>query len=144
MKDSHDRYANIEINYLLQRMEAFRGLAILATNMKSALDPAFMRRLRFVVNFPFPGAAERRAIWQKVFPDAVPTEGLDLDSLARLNLTGGNIHNVALNAAFSAAESGQPVTTPLVLETARAELRKLNRPINELQFRRQAAAGRVV
>lgn len=67
VKDSHDRYANIEINYLLQRMEAYRGFAILATNMKSALDPAFMRRLRFIVNFPFPGASERKLIWQKVF-----------------------------------------------------------------------------
>ena len=142
VKDSHDRYANIEINYLLQRMEAYRGLAILATNMKSALDPAFMRRLRFVVNFPFPGAAERKVIWQKVFPAGVPTEGLDFDSLASLNLTGGNIQSVALNAAFSAAGSGTPVTNSLVLDTARAELRKLNRSINELQFRRQASAGR--
>jgi hypothetical protein len=140
VKDSHDRYANIEINYLLQRMEAYRGLAILATNMKSALDPAFMRRLRFVVNFPFPGVAERKAIWQKVFPSAVPTENLDFDALARLNLTGGNIQSVALNAAFSAAESGRPVTTDLLLGMARAELRKLNRPFNELQFRRQAVA----
>ena len=75
VKDSHDRYANIEINYLLQRMEAYRGLAILATNMKSALDPAFLRRLRFIVDFPFPGAAERRAIWQQVFPRADADRG---------------------------------------------------------------------
>src|SRR3989440_8648996 len=68
VKDSHDRYANIEINYLLQRIEAYRGLAILATNMKSALDQAFMRRLRFVVDFPYPGVGERRAIWERVFP----------------------------------------------------------------------------
>src|SRR5207253_1816827 len=77
VKDSHDRYANIEINYLLQRMEAFSGLAILATNMKSALDPAFMRRLRFIVNFPFPGPAERRQMWHKALPPEVPQEGLD-------------------------------------------------------------------
>ena len=68
VKDSHDRYANIEINYLLQRMESFNGLAILATNMKSALDPAFMRRLRFIVDFPYPGPAERKNMWLKVFP----------------------------------------------------------------------------
>ena len=74
VKDSHDRYANIEINYLLQRMESYRGLAILATNMKSALDQAFMRRLRFIVNFPVPGPVERRLIWQKVFPAEVPLE----------------------------------------------------------------------
>ena len=73
VKDSHDRYANIEVNYLLQRMEAYRGLAILATNMKSALDTAFLRRLRFVVDFPFPGVAERRAIWQRAFPPETPT-----------------------------------------------------------------------
>ena len=75
VKDSHDRYANIEINYLLQRMEAYRGLAILATNMKSALDTAFLRRLRFIVNFPFPGAAERRAIWERVFPPETADRG---------------------------------------------------------------------
>ena len=69
VKDSHDRYANIEINYLLQRMEAYRGLAILATNMKSALDTAFMRRLRFIVNFPFPGIPERKRIWERAFPE---------------------------------------------------------------------------
>ena len=72
MKDSHDRYANIEINYLLQRMEAYRGLAILATNMKSALDTAFMRRLRFIVNFPFPGVPERKRIWERAFPEETP------------------------------------------------------------------------
>ena len=94
-------------------MEAYRGLAILATNMKSALDPAFMRRLRFVVNFPFPGTAERKAIWQKVFPAGAPTEGLDFDRLARLNLTGGHLSNIALNAAFLAARGRhRPITMP--------------------------------
>jgi hypothetical protein len=143
VKDSHDRYANIEINYLLQRMEAFRGLAILATNMKSVLDPAFLRRLRFVVNFQFPGAVERRAIWQKVFPAETPVAGLDFDRLARLNLTGGHIHNIALNAAFRAAHTGTPVGMLLVLEAARTELRKLERPINEMDFRWQAVPGAV-
>lgn len=144
VKDSHDRYANIEINYLLQRMEAYRGLAILATNMKSALDPAFMRRLRFVVGFPFPHVAERKMIWQKVFPPRVPTAGLDFDRLARLNLTGGNIHSVALNAAFTAAQTATSVTMPVVLDAARTELRKLGRVVNELEFRMQGTAGRVV
>jgi len=137
VKDSHDRYANIEINYLLQRMESYRGLAILATNMKSALDQAFLRRLRFVVNFPFPGAAERKAIWQRVFPARVPTLNLDCARLARLNMTGGNIYNVALNASFMAARDRTPVTMPLVLDAARAEFRKLERPINEQDFRCQ-------
>ncbi len=134
VKDSHDRYANIEINYLLQRMEAYRGLAILATNMKSALDTAFMRRLRFIVNFPFPGPTERKRMWQKVFPTETPKDELDYDRLARLNLTGGSIHNVALNAAFMAAQVDGPVTMPLVLSAARAEFRKLERPINEAEF----------
>lgn len=135
VKDSHDRYANIEINYLLQRIEAYRGLAILATNMKSALDQAFLRRLRFVVNFPYPGLAERKAIWQKVFPVQLPVRGLDYDRLARLNLTGGSIHNIALNAAFLAAQAGTAVTMGQVLEAARAELRKMERPINEAELR---------
>jgi hypothetical protein len=135
VKDSHDRYANIEINYLLQRMEAFGGLAILATNMKSALDAAFMRRLRFIVNFPVPTATERRLIWEKAFPEEVPTEELDFDRLSRLNLTGGNIHSIVLNASFLAAGAGTTVTMPVVLEAARTELRKLERPINEADFR---------
>ena len=135
VKDSHDRYANIEINYLLQRMEAFGGLAILATNMKSLLDPAFMRRLRFVVNFTFPGAAERRQMWRKAFPDEAPKGALDFDRLARLNLTGGNIHSIALNAAFLAAQAQTEVTMPLVLTATRMEFRKLDKMINESDFR---------
>lgn len=131
VKDSHDRYANIEINYLLQRLEAYSGLAILATNMKNALDAAFTRRLRFIVNFPFPGLAERREIWREVFPKEAYTRRLDFDRLARLNLTGGNIHNVALNAAFLAAKLNQPVTMPLIFEAARAEFGKLERLVNE-------------
>lgn len=135
VKDSHDRYANIEINYLLQRMEAYRGLAILATNMKSALDPAFMRRLRFIVNFPFPGTAERKAIWERAFPSGVPRRGLDYDRLARFNIAGGSIHSIALNAAFLAAQSGMPVTMRCILDAARTELRKLDRPLNEADLR---------
>jgi SpoVK/Ycf46/Vps4 family AAA+-type ATPase len=135
VKDSHDRYANIEINYLLQRMETYRGLAILATNVKSALDTAFVRRLRFIVDFPFPGLAERKAIWKGVFPPEAKTRGLDFDRLARLNLTGGNIHNVALNAAFLAVRDDKAVTMPLVLDAARAEFRKLGRPLSESDFR---------
>ena len=135
VKDSHDRYANIEINYLLQRMEAFRGLAILATNMKSALDPAFMRRLRFIVNFPFPGPAQRQQMWRKVFPRELPQRDLDYERLARFNLSGGNIHSIALNAAFTAAHRAGAVTQPLLLAAVRAELRKLDKPINEAEFR---------
>jgi ATPase family associated with various cellular activities (AAA)/Winged helix domain, variant len=135
VKDSHDRYANIEVNYLLQRMEAYRGLAILATNVKTALDRAFMRRLRFVVDFQFPAADERRAIWERVFPPETPVEGLDTERLARLVLTGGSIHSIALNAAFLAAQEGGAVTMPLLLRAARVELRKLDRPFSEADLR---------
>jgi hypothetical protein len=135
VKDSHDRYANIEINYLLQRIESYRGLAILATNMKTALDAAFMRRLRFIVTFPFPAVEQRQAIWEKVFPPKAEVQALNYQRLARLNLTGGSIHNIALNAAFLAAQARQRVTMEMVLEAARAEFRKLERPINEPDFR---------
>jgi hypothetical protein len=143
VKDSHDRYANIEINYLLQRIEAYRGLAILATNMKSALDTAFMRRLRFVLDFPFPGVAERKAIWQGVFPPEMETTSLNLDRLARLNVTGGNIQNIALNASFLAARANVPISMSLIMEAARAEFRKLGRPISEADFRWQEPVGEV-
>ena len=134
VKDSHDRYANIEVNYLLQRLESYHGLAILATNMKSSLDTAFVRRLRFIVNFNFPGIAERRRIWEGVFPPETPLRALDYDRLARLNLTGGTIHNAALNAAFLAADLKSKVTMQLVLSAARTEMLKLDRPVNEGDF----------
>jgi len=135
VKDSHDRYANIEINYLLQRMEAYRGLAILATNMKSALDAAFLRRLRCIVNFSFPGVADRRRIWERAFPKETRTSGLDFERLARFHFTGGSIQNVAMNAAFLAARNGSPVDMGHVLDAARTEFRKLDKPVNEAEFR---------
>ena len=134
VKDSHDRYANIEVNYLLQRMESYSGLAILATNMKGSLDHAFVRRLRFIVNFAFPDVAQRQVIWQKVFPPQAQRDELDVDRLARLNLTGGSIHNIALNAAFLAAAAASPVTMDFIFDAARAEFRKLERPIREADF----------
>jgi len=134
VKDSHDRYANIEINYLLQRMEAYQGIAILATNMKSSLDRAFLRRLRFLMPFPFPGPVERKAIWERAFPPETSTVGLNFERLARLNLSGGSIHNVALNAAFLAARKDSPVTMAVVLDAARTEFRKLERPTHEADF----------
>lgn len=134
VKDSHDRYANIEINYLLQRMEAYRGLVILATNRKSALDQAFMRRLRFVIDFPYPTAAERAQIWEKVFPPETPRESLDFERLARLGLSGGNIQSVALNASFRAASENRRVGMEQILGCARAELMKLGLPVNEADF----------
>jgi SpoVK/Ycf46/Vps4 family AAA+-type ATPase len=141
VKDSHDRYANIEVNYLLQRLESFSGLAILATNMKGALDSAFLRRLRFVINFPFPGTAERRAIWASVFPAQAAVGALDFDRLARLPLTGGSIQGIALNAAFMAAKGGVPIGMPLLLDAVRTEYRKLDKPINEADFHWRESAG---
>lgn len=130
VKDSHDRYANIEVSYLLQRMEAYRGLAVLTTNLKASIDTAFLRRIRFVVNFPFPDAVQRAGIWQRAFPPATPTDGLDAARLARLNVAGGNIRNIALGAAFLAAGADRPVRMEDVLRAARGEYEKLERAIN--------------
>ncbi|MBN3753684.1 ATP-binding protein [Paraburkholderia sp. Tr-20389] len=129
VRDSHDRYANIEVSYLLQRMEAYRGLAILTTNQKQALDSAFMRRLRFVVQFPFPDAAQRVAIWRDVFPSSAPIGQLDLARLGGMKLAGGNIRNIAMNAAFLAAHAGEAIGMDHVLSAARAEYAKLERPL---------------
>lgn len=134
VKDSHDRYANVEVSYLLQRMEAYRGLAILTSNQKSALDSAFLRRLRYVVQFPFPDAAARAAIWARIFPDATPVEGLDPARLARMNLSGGSIRSVALNASFLAAGSNGPVTSQHILSAARREYAKLEKPFTSAEF----------
>ncbi|HEX9290635.1 MAG TPA: ATP-binding protein [Anaeromyxobacteraceae bacterium] len=133
VKDSHDRYANIEVSYLLQRMEAYRGLAVLTTNMKEALDPAFMRRLRFVVQFPFPDAGQRAEIWRRIFPERTPTEGLRFEELARLNVAGGNIRSIALNAAFLAVDAGEPVRMSHLARAARTEYAKLEKPLIETE-----------
>jgi hypothetical protein len=135
VRDSHDRYANIEVGYLLQRMEAYQGLAILTTNLRSVLDPAFQRRLRFTINFPFPDAAHREAIWKNVFPQATPTRQIDHKKLAQLNVTGGNIRNIALNAAFLAAQAGTPVEMANLLEAARFEAQKIERPLSDAEMR---------
>ena len=131
VKDSHDRYANIEVSYLLQRMEAYRGLAVLTTNRKNALDAAFLRRIRFVVEFPFPEAAQRAEIWRRVFPGQTPTEGLRIDRLARLNAAGGHIRNIAMGAAFLAADADEPVRMSHLLCAARCEFAKLERPLTD-------------
>ena len=135
VKDSHDRYANIEIAYLLQRVEAYRGLAILTTNMKSALDRAFMRRIRFVVSFPFPDAAAREQIWRRQLPPGAPVGDIDFAALARLNLPGGNIRSVAVNAAFKAADANIAIDQATLMAAARAEFAKLERPLNDIEPR---------
>jgi hypothetical protein len=135
VKDSHDRFANMEVSYLLQRMEAYRGLAILTTNMRDALDSAFMRRIRFVVEFPFPSPEQRAVIWERMFPAHTPTLALDVHKLARLNLSGGSIRNVALGGAFLAAEEGVPIQMRHLQEAARNELAKLERPVPERELK---------
>jgi hypothetical protein len=135
VKDSHDRYANIEVSYLLQRMEAYRGLAILTSNLKNALDTAFLRRLRFIVQFPFPDMQQREQIWRGIFPAATPLNGIDHAKLARLNAAGGSIRNIALNAAFLAAEGGSPVAMPHLLQAARSEAAKRERSPSEAETR---------
>lgn len=135
VKDSVDRYANIEVGYLLQRMESFQGLAVLTTNLKSSLDKAFQRRLRFTVDFPFPDTAQREAIWQRVFPAKTPTEKLDAKLLAQLNMVGGNIRNIAVNAAFLAAEAGCKVGMEHLLRATRLEAIKAERPLSTTETR---------
>jgi ATPase family associated with various cellular activities (AAA) len=134
VRDSHDRYANIEVSYLLQRMESYRGLAVLTTNNKASLDAAFVRRLRFVVSFPFPDAAQRAEIWRRVFPRDTPTEGLEPERLARLGVPGANIRNIALAAAFLAADAGEPVRMAHLLRAARSELAKMEKPVSEAEI----------
>lgn len=131
VKDSRDRYANIEVSYLLQRMECYPGLAILTTNLKSALDTAFLRRIRFVVQFPFPDATQRAEIWRRIFPKHTPTQALNPTQLAQLNIAGGNIRNVALNAAFLAADAQEPVQMKHLLQAARTEYSKLEKTLTE-------------
>jgi AAA+ superfamily predicted ATPase len=133
VKDSHDRYANIEVSYLLQRMECYRGLAVLTTNMKTALDPAFLRRIRFVTRFPFPDVPQRVEIWRRVFPPGAPMQALDFGRLGQLNVAGGNIRNIALNSAFLAAEESERIGMSHILRAARSEYTKLDRSLTDAE-----------
>jgi SpoVK/Ycf46/Vps4 family AAA+-type ATPase len=135
VKDSHDRYSNIEVSYLLQRMEAYRGLAILTTNMKKALDTAFLRRLRFIVHFPFPDTAQRAEIWKKIFPGNTPVQDLDNEKLSKLSLPGGSISNIALNAAFYAAGENKKVSMYHISKAAKAEYDKIEKPLTNIEIK---------
>ncbi len=134
VRDSHDRYANIEVNYLLQRMEEYTGLAILATNRRSVLDRAFLRRLRFLVDFPLPAADSRLRIWQKVLPPAAPVSRIDFGVLSRLDVSGGNIQSIAVNAAFLAAADGRVITMSHLMHAAAREYSKLDKAPTESEF----------
>jgi SpoVK/Ycf46/Vps4 family AAA+-type ATPase len=135
IRDSHDRFANIEVSYLLQRMEAYQGLAILTTNLKHSVDVAFLRRLRFVVSFPFPDQFQRESIWRAMFPPEAPHVGLDFRKLAMLNAAGGHIRNIALNAAFLAAETDTPIGMNHLLQAARGEAVKRERQFSDVEIR---------
>lgn len=135
VKDSHDRYSNIEVSYLLQRMESYQGLAILTTNMKSSIDQAFLRRIRFVLNFERPKAPLREAIWRKVFPAQAAVGKLDYSKLSRINLSGGNISNIAMNAAFLAAGENAEVDMSHLLKATQSEYQKLERTLSRTEIK---------
>lgn len=134
VKDSKDRNANLEVSYLLQRMESYPGMAILTTNLQSNLDPAFMRRLRFVTQFSLPDAAHRSEIWRRIFPPDTPTEGLNFERLAQLNAPGGNIRIIALNSAFMAADAQEPVQMKHILKATQTEYEKLGKSLTSVEI----------
>ena len=140
VKDSHDRYANIEVGYLLQRMEEYEGVVILATNLRKNLDDAFVRRLHFTVEFPFPDEKNRRQIWEGIWPQDTPREpDLDLDSLARrFAVTGGNIRNIAVAAAFLAAHNGNLVDMGHLMRATQREYQKMGKVVAEGEFEHYA------
>jgi hypothetical protein len=136
VRDSHDRYANIEINYLLQKMEEHEGVAILATNFRKNMDDAFVRRMHFTVDFPFPNEADRRRIWQGIWPAETPQSAdLDLDFMARrFEIAGGNIRNIALSAAFLAASDGGVVSMAHLLHSTKREYQKMGKVVMQGEF----------
>jgi SpoVK/Ycf46/Vps4 family AAA+-type ATPase len=142
VRDSHDRYANIEISYLLQRMEQYVGVVILATNLQKNMDEAFVRRMHFTVEFPFPNPDDRRRIWQGIWPDETPrAPGLDLEFMAhRFEITGGNIRNIALAASFLAAADGGVVSMPHLIGATQREFQKMGKLIMKEEFGEYAAS----
>jgi ATP-dependent 26S proteasome regulatory subunit len=135
VRDSHDRYANLEVSYLLQRVESYRGIAILTTNMQHALDSAFMRRFRFIVQFPFPDADSRARIWERIFPATAPLDSVKCERLAQLNISGGVIRNIAVHAAFMAAEKQQAIGMRHLFAAAQIEYAKMAKPLTGAETR---------
>jgi energy-coupling factor transporter ATP-binding protein EcfA2 len=133
ISDAHDRYANLEVSYLLQRIEQFSGVVILASNLRKNMDEAFVRRMNFIINFPIPKAEQRRQIWQSIWPDHAPqAEDVEADWLAKkFELSGGNIRNVALASAFLAAEDEQPIQQRHIIQAVRREYQKLGRILED-------------
>jgi ATP-dependent 26S proteasome regulatory subunit len=141
VKDSHDRYANIEVGYLLQRIEEYEGIAILATNFRRNMDEAFVRRLQFTVDFPLPTEADRHRMWIAILPEHTPRDpALDLALMARrYNLTGGNIRNVALAAAFLAADDGDIVRMNHLISATQREYQKMGKLVGDGEFTHASA-----
>lgn len=133
VKDAHDRYANIEVGYLLQRMETYDGVVILATNLRSNMDDAFTRRIQFIIDFPFPDEKERQRIWKVLFPPEVPkSEDINIEELGnRFKLTGGSIRNVIINASFLAASENNSVSNKHLVHAIRREMQKMGRLVND-------------
>jgi SpoVK/Ycf46/Vps4 family AAA+-type ATPase len=136
VKDAHDRYANIEVGYLLQKMEEYDGVVILATNLRKNIDDAFIRRMHMTIEFPFPEEPDRLRIWQKVFPPEAPLgSDVDMAFLARqFKVTGGNIRNIALLAAFLAADEDSPIEMSHVIRALKREYQKLGKLLTEADF----------
>lgn len=136
VKDAHDRYANLEVAYLLQKMEEYEGISILTSNLRQNMDDAFTRRIRFIVEFPFPEEAARLQIWQQIFPSEMPlAHDVNLKLLAQqFKITGGSIRNIALTSAFLAADDGQVVKINHLIKATRQEFQKMGRMINETEF----------
>ena len=136
VRDSHDRYANIEISYLLQKMEENEGIVIMASNLCRNIDDAFLRRMHFTVEFPFPEEEYRYRIWKSLFPKEAPlSEDVDFEFLAkRFRLAGGNIKNIVVNAAFLAAENSGAITMEDVIKAARREFQKIGKICSESEF----------
>ncbi len=142
IRDSHDRYANIEISYLLQRMEEYEGVVILSTNLRKNMDDAFVRRMHFTVEFPFPSQRNRRRIWEQIWPDELPrSPDIDIEFLSsRFELAGGNIRNIALAAAFLAADDGGRVNMEHLTKAIQREYQKMGKVVNRRDFTRHRDA----
>lgn len=137
VKDAHDRYANIEISYLLQRMESYEGISILASNFRQNIDAAFIRRVRFIIDFPFPDEDARKEIWRKIFPEQTPLDSdIDYGFLAKnFKINGGTIRNIALNAAYLAASEDLIVLMNHLISAAKSELEKTGKMIDKSKFK---------
>jgi SpoVK/Ycf46/Vps4 family AAA+-type ATPase len=144
--DSHDRYSNIEISYLLQKMEEYEGVSILATNLRQNLDEAFTRRLNFNVEFPFPDVTSRLKIWESIWPPEIPlSDDLDFESIStRFNLSGGSIKNIAVAAAFLAADGEHPVSTHDILRATRREFQKMGKTLSAIELTHSPGPAQLV